>query len=518
MKLEDFFKEAVVERDRGLWCSSSLHMATGENLSETEKRVKREIYLAENAPGNTSALSTDFENAYSSAVLSHQTLLLAELYFYALPDSTVLCINCDSAAFVAKLKTKFKVVLVVHEKPAMAYFSWLNCRNYDNVFVVAASVAELREVRVFDHIIEFPPVLTSRRRISSSKVGTIRLLKSGGTVCEILPLLGAEDFGAKTVRKHSVNFTVDTDTYLLFGGLASAKALLRSDFLNEYYCDELIASFEEDSVDTEETCDGAAAGAPRLLAPSHEIKFTRVYDVEKESDSFIGAFLGSTQRKRKYIAVSRIEKSTAGDVVLKKRRFFSESDSSDRWVAFRSFASSWQDGKSLQARLSQSNSFFFTTDEIQLIEIWLETLRSEAIVEDLAGAVSGKYIDAIWQNSFIEGNNCQFIDLEWEWLRPISIDYLMIRAIYRYLDKVRFVVDECEENMKKSLQRIITDISIDAGIELRRRDFYEFVMTESRFIACVSGRNRLLVICRLIVNLSLSTATFLKLFRLFSKY
>ena len=59
--------------------------------------------------------------------------------------------------------------------------------------------------------------------------------------------------------------------------------------------------------------------------------------------------------------------------------------------------------------------------------VWLDALRAKAI-PGTKGTVPGIYLDAIFQNTFIDDHGCRFIDLEWEWHEPLPLSVLVIRA------------------------------------------------------------------------------------------
>lgn len=116
---------------------------------------------------------------------------------------------------------------------------------------------------------------------------------------------------------------------------------------------------------------------------------------------------------------------------------------------------------------------------------WLSVLR-EIAKESAGGVLPGRYLDAIWQNTFIDARGCRFIDLEWEWHAPIRIEVIVIRAFYVFLARLSGAQISRVYSGRLRTRRVITEAAGELGITLNRQDFVDFVRLESLLCASVS--------------------------------
>lgn len=159
-------------------------------------------------------------------------------------------------------------------------------------------------------------------------------------------------------------------------------------------------------------------------------------------------------------------------------------------VSLHPCSSSWQTGPSLQAvlRMRLNDSTCTSIAEIfSPVLIWLEKLRALALPDTHPDTLPGQYLDAIWINSYSSGENCEFIDLEWHWQKPIPVAVLFIRAAYVFLVRHSAVCSSHRLLEKQSLYRSINSIARGLGIQVDRSHYSQWLEIESSLQAATFG-------------------------------
>jgi len=153
--------------------------------------------------------------------------------------------------------------------------------------------------------------------------------------------------------------------------------------------------------------------------------------------------------------------------------------------------SKWQSGLSLQCVITQrARDRDMLFDELFIpCKAWLNTLTSNSVLENGLAVVHGRYIDCIWRNSYVYDDNCFFIDQEWEWNEKISVNVLVIRAIYCFLNDLPKKARLHPSLVRGSTTSLIKDIGQSIGILLHKSNFKEFSRLESKFYSIVSEKS-----------------------------
>ena len=151
--------------------------------------------------------------------------------------------------------------------------------------------------------------------------------------------------------------------------------------------------------------------------------------------------------------------------------------------------STWINGKSLHGEmLRHVKERGLSIEELfSPAKIWVEKLRSLAYDQDGKLLLDGKYIDCIWKNSFIDSGKCEFIDLEWEWNKPITIQRLLIKSIVEFLNDIADMIDVNPILKIHSKKALAVKIGKTLGFELCESDFEEFYQSEHDFTRVVYG-------------------------------
>ncbi len=148
----------------------------------------------------------------------------------------------------------------------------------------------------------------------------------------------------------------------------------------------------------------------------------------------------------------------------------------------------WQPGLSLQTLITRrAQEKNVTIDELFApCKAWARKLESFSVTEDDRTTIDGRYMDCIWKNCYLRNDDCTFIDQEWEWYRKISMNVVIIRAIYCFLNDVSYMPNLHPVLRKKNMKSSIRRIAASMGVQLVDRDFREFVDLESRSYAIIS--------------------------------
>lgn len=129
------------------------------------------------------------------------------------------------------------------------------------------------------------------------------------------------------------------------------------------------------------------------------------------------------------------------------------------------------------------------TDIFRPAHTWLQALRQQASLSDGSLWLPGYYLDATWQNAFIDAGLCRFIDLEWRWHQPIPLSTVLIRSMTYLLDAAeqRSAVDA--RLRPTSRKRLMRAIAATLGVTLTRSDFHAYQHIDAAFYVILEGGN-----------------------------
>jgi hypothetical protein len=149
----------------------------------------------------------------------------------------------------------------------------------------------------------------------------------------------------------------------------------------------------------------------------------------------------------------------------------------------------WVDSVSIQTQLLRKakRRSIRLGELVEPCQIWIRKLRSLAVDENGDLMLDGKYLDCIWSNCFIDNGECVFVDKEWVWERSIALNVLVIRSAYYFLYAVRTTKEVNTDVRNNKTKASIKKIARELGVELRRRDFQEFVRLEIAVSRNLSG-------------------------------
>jgi 2-polyprenyl-3-methyl-5-hydroxy-6-metoxy-1,4-benzoquinol methylase len=149
----------------------------------------------------------------------------------------------------------------------------------------------------------------------------------------------------------------------------------------------------------------------------------------------------------------------------------------------------WINGLSLHTQmLKLSKDKNLTLNELfEPAIIWINTLRAKSELKDGVLTLDGKYIDCIWKNSYIIGGECEFIDIEWTYIENFTLNRLVIKSLFEYLNDVTRMSDLNPLLTVNSKMSFIIKVASTLGIKLHKNDFEMFIETESKIAEVVNG-------------------------------
>ena len=168
----------------------------------------------------------------------------------------------------------------------------------------------------------------------------------------------------------------------------------------------------------------------------------------------------------------------------------------DGRLTLRSLKDKWIDGLSIQLQLmKRSKERYVSIDDLFTpCKIWLKQLKSISLFQENELWLDGKYVDCIWRNSYIQGSECLFIDLEWVWADKIRLKIIVIRSIYLFLDDLSSLSGISPVFKKRSMKRLICAIAETIGSKIDNKDFNEFYQLHAEIRNIVYGSNKTIII------------------------
>lgn len=166
-------------------------------------------------------------------------------------------------------------------------------------------------------------------------------------------------------------------------------------------------------------------------------------------------------------------------------------DAGDAVLRFQEYREPWVDTISLQTQLLRKVKLEQIEFDVLFApcRIWLQKMRSLAVAKDGELFVDGRYVDCVWANSFIVGDDCVLIDQEWVWRRPIRLNVLVVRSIYYFLHAIRTTPHLNAQFVNRGTHSLILRIALSIGAEVAGRDIREFRELETEFGLLLSGQN-----------------------------
>jgi len=159
----------------------------------------------------------------------------------------------------------------------------------------------------------------------------------------------------------------------------------------------------------------------------------------RKADAFPGfgqlAIMHSGSRVPKFQTITRIHRDAGSLWVTKKPVHATGRAEHSGPVSLVAARAEWKRGATLSGLLvrrvldrARSPEELFSP-----CRVWYQTLVAQASIERRRPMLEGRFLDCHWQNSFVSGSSCEFIDQEWVWHERIPLNVLVLRAIYLFL-------------------------------------------------------------------------------------
>jgi SAM-dependent methyltransferase len=195
------------------------------------------------------------------------------------------------------------------------------------------------------------------------------------------------------------------------------------------------------------------------------------------------AIVFSDGRHPNFETISRfVEKS--GQLTVHKAARYPASAADGTDVYFVPNNSSWKAGLSLEGQISRR----LTNKKLSVAEIfsparqWYGYLLDQSVNAEGRAMLPGDLIDATWGNTFVSDSAVEIIDREFKWSSPVSLQILLIRTIYHFILKHQTELALHAKLQKyKSGKKLIDSIADSLGCHLDKRDYENFISTETRF-------------------------------------
>jgi len=200
----------------------------------------------------------------------------------------------------------------------------------------------------------------------------------------------------------------------------------------------------------------------------------------------------TTDRLKKFQTITRFVEQKNGSIWAEKDPIYGITEIKDGKLTLRSLKDKWIDGLSIQMQLmKRSKERYISINELFTpCKKWLKQLKRISLFQENELWLDGKYVDCIWRNSYIQGNQCLFIDLEWEWEDKIRLKIIVIRSIYLFLNDLSSLSGISPVLKKRSMKQLISTIAETIGIKIHNKDFNEFFQLHAEIMNIVYGSNK----------------------------
>jgi len=200
----------------------------------------------------------------------------------------------------------------------------------------------------------------------------------------------------------------------------------------------------------------------------------------------------TTDRVKKFQTVTRFVEDENGSIWAEKEPIYGVTKVKDGKLTLKPLKDKWIDGLSIQMQLlKRSKERNISINELfSPCKKWLNQLKSISHFQGNEFWLDGKYVDCIWRNSYIQDDQCLFIDLEWEWEDKIRLKAIVIRSIYLFLNDLSSLSSISSVLKKRSTKRLICTIAETIGMKINNKDFNDFFQLHAEIMNIVHGYNK----------------------------
>jgi len=201
--------------------------------------------------------------------------------------------------------------------------------------------------------------------------------------------------------------------------------------------------------------------------------------------------LYSTDRAKEFEAVTRFIEHEDKSIWACKEPVHNKNNNKSDKVILHPTASKWEPGLSLQGiikkRLNDKNIKW--EELFSPCKIWVNKLKFLSVLHGNRRVIDGRYIDVLWKNSYIRDNECVFVDQEWVWHEFISINVVIIRTIYCFLNDISGIYSNRPFLNGYNTKKLIYRIAKLLGNEVNKADMEAFLKMETEFYSIIGNKN-----------------------------
>ncbi len=522
-----FSANSFEKNDAGVWISPTHHSFNYSDGKITELYLKKVIGQSKDLSTDSPEFKRYMLNWPTSYHLSHKRAQLLKGFSYDRSDR-VLEVGCGCGAITRFLGETFDEVLSIEGSPRRAEIARLRTRDLENVEIVCAPFQEIVFPEPFDIIF-----CIGVFEYSSAFVGgddpfrTIldrfkQILKPGGLlVLAIENQFGIKYFSSSPEDHTGVAFD-GIEGYHRYGdkartfGQVELGELLAPFFNNvkTFYpypdykmptclISEEFSDYADSSLLIGEVCMKGAETRPGLafnekfvmeelakngleqfFANSFLIQATDS-DVSKMKNDWVGIVFNSGRRQQFRGTTRFIPDKDSGGLYATKSCDLDLDQRRQGGLELVEDATLFQEGASLQLTVEM-----LVTDRRSGVEDIAEAAKSWyqklCLVAD-GQMIDGKFLDALWRNSFSSDDECSFIDLEWVWFEPQPFDIFFTRALYYGFRDLKHLTDIAPHLRRKSIKLLIFETAGLLGRKVGNAEIRKFIEFEAEMQYCAEG-------------------------------
>lgn len=310
----------------------------------------------------------------------------------------------------------------------------------------------------------------------------------------------ARTFGYDELKAKLNKYFSNIDFYFPYPDYKIPACILSENFLNKVKAGELVGNFEScDYLNNQKSLFDVKLACLELDKNNKLPFFSNSFLViagKKAIQSIRPNALGvlyTTNRSEKFQTITKFMEGPDKSIWAEKTPSSGSTRIESKLLTLNATRSKWHSGLSLQSLIAQRvKERDITPDELFFpCRSWLSALKGVGVRENDKFFLDGKYVDCLWRNSYIDNDECIFIDQEWAWHCKININVLVLRSIYWFLKDISNMPDLNSNLKKKRTKILIKQIAKTLDVELTNADFDEFYKLESNICRIVFGFNSL---------------------------
>jgi 2-polyprenyl-3-methyl-5-hydroxy-6-metoxy-1,4-benzoquinol methylase len=543
-KLSDLIKNKLELDENSVWVLDKTKKFNYSDGVASENYLRKVISEAEDITSNSYELEKSIIDWNSEYHLSRKRSQLLRGFNY---DSSkkILEVGCGCGAITRFLGENFDDVVAIEGSSARAGIARLRTRDQDNVSIVCAPFQKIEFREKFDIIFcigvfEYSNMFVSSHDPYKSILEYFHeILSPGGEVIIAIEnqfglkyfSSAAEDhsgvmfdglegytrfnnrnaktFGYTELTNLLRNKFNAVDFYFPYPDYKMPSCLLSEEFLQKKNCGELVGVFRDKSLlDQPKSMFDERLVLLELQKNNMLSFFSNSFLVIAGKQNIVTnlkqlGFIYSDSRTEKFQTVTKFTENEDGKIVARKTPLSGENIVSTEQITLHSCESPWIDGLSIHTQLLTrvKDQGLNIKELFEPCEIWKKRVQSMAVSENGILRIEGKYIDCIWQNSFVYGDECFFIDQEWEWHNRFDIKRLVIKSIYEFLNDIQDLNDVNPQLKSNSKQNLIIRIADVLGVRVSNKDVYEFCVMEAEMAEIINGKDKKKILLHLKLDL-----------------